>query len=551
MTVAILLRSLAALLLIVSARAETRLALVMGVGEYDGNFGLKRLPGISSDLQRMKTSLEGVGFRVTVVENPGLVEAEDAIEKFGAEVAQNNGTALFYFSGHGGEFEGKNYLIPKGARIGKARDVREQAVAAQRVLGRLEEAKNKTNIVFLDCCRNDLSKAATDSGMAAMNARGTFIGFATASEKVAAASTEGSPYTISLAKHIPLQGLSITDMHTRVTNEVEKMTGGEEGDGQTPFQYSGLRDVFYFVPGGNGYVPPPVAETKPAENNGKVPAPPPPPPVPVKDDTGIKSFFARWWDHQGSDEPSVWAADFTSPSDYCYGEGGRSSRAFITEDRRKLINRYSRRIYTLLEDPTFSVNGDTATLQIRFGYRYNGKKTTNGSARVTLGLTRTDDEWLIHSYRESVEKNAIREGDGDAGNNNNGGGGNPAGARAALGGFVQIWWTHQSSDNAATWAADFRSPCNYCYGEGRSTRKFIQQDRQKLLNSYDQRVLRPVIQPDVNLADDGTSATVRMIYSYAYSGTKNASGTATVNLSLSWDGSSWGITRYTEKTRRD
>ena len=197
------------------------------------------------------------------------------------------------------------------------------------------------------------------------------------------------------------------------------------------------------------------------------------------------------------------------------------------------------------------MNGDTATLQIRFGYRYNGKKTTNGSARVTLGLTRTDDEWLIHSYRESVEKNAIREGDGDAGNNNNGGGGNPAGARAALGGFVQSWWTHQSSDNAATWAADFRSPCNYCYGEGRSTRKFIQQDRQKLLNSYDQRVLRPVIQPDVNLSDDETSATVRMIYSYAYSGTKNASGTATVNLSLSWDGSSWGITRYTEKTRRD
>jgi len=538
-----------------TARGENRIALLMGVGAYDGNFGLKALPGISTDLQHMKAALERVGFRITVVENPALLEAEEAIEKFAEELAKSNGVALFYFSGHGGEFEGKNYLIPRGARIGKPRDVKEQAVAAHRVLGRMEEARNKTNIVFLDCCRNDMAKAASDSGMAAMNAKGTFIGFATASEKVSLASTAGSPYTISLAKHIPQQGLSITDMHTKVTREVEQMTGGEGDEGQTPFQYSGLRDVFYFVPA-NGYVPPPVAETRPARPNAAEPAPAPnPPPAVQKDDFGIKAFFSKWWDHQASDEASVWASDFTSPCDYSAPDRVKSaSRAYITDDRSKLLRRYYRRIYTLLEDPSFSIATDreTAKLNVRFGYRYDGVKRTEGSAHVILGLVKEDSAWRISSYVETVARGEIKPGGGqNADSGNHGGGGNAAGARAALGKFVESWWAHQTFDNAATWAGDFRNPCDYCYGEGRSSRKFIQQDRQKLLNRYTQRVIRPVIQPDVTLANDETTAAVRMVYTYAYSGAKNASGTATVNLSLNWDGSSWGITRYTEKTRRD
>jgi len=535
--------------LLLPALAESRVALVMGVGEYDGNFGLKRLPGIASDLQRMRQSLESVGFTVTVVSDPTLVEAEEAIEEFGECVAQNKGVALFYFSGHGGEFEGKNYLIPRGARIVKARDVKEQAVAAQRVLGRMEEAKNKTNIVFLDCCRNDLAKAATDSGMAAMNARGTFIGFATASEKVAQASTEGSPYTISLAKHIPLHGLSITDMHTKVTKEVEQMTGGEDEEGQTPFQYSGLSDVFYFVPS-DGYVPPPVASTRPsAPDTSKPPAERPQP----ADDSGLGAFIAKWWDHQGSDEASVWASDFTSPCDYCYADSGTASRTFITEDRRKLINRYSRRLYTLLEDPKVTLNGDTAFLSVKFEYRYNGKKTTQGRAQLDLGLVKLNGDWKISSYDEKVLKGAIRDGDESMPSAPAipSSSGDSAGARAAISAFVENWWDHQTSDSAAVWAADFRNSCDYCYGEGKSSRSFIQKDRQKLLNSYTRRTIRPVIQPEVNLTGNGTTATVRMIYEYEYSGTRSASGTATVNMNLSWDGSTWGITRYSEKTRRN
>jgi formylglycine-generating enzyme required for sulfatase activity len=253
---------------------EPRLALVMGVGDYSGP-QFHALPGIENDLHHMEAALKSTGFTVTVVTNPTVSEAEDAIENFGTKLkAQSGGVGLFYFSGHGGEFEGQNYLIPKGARIGNLRDIKQQAVAAQRVLNRMEDAGTRVNIVFLDCCRNDLTKGkgATDNGLAPMSAKGTFIGFATGSEKTSLAGTEGSPYTNFLARRLLTPGISISDMHTQVTADVEDYTKDNGADEQTPFQYSGLRSNFYFVPGqGGDGTPSPMARLDPIPPLSSVP----------------------------------------------------------------------------------------------------------------------------------------------------------------------------------------------------------------------------------------------------------------------------------------
>jgi hypothetical protein len=521
-----------------SARAAGRLALVIGVGDYDGKFGLSALPGIAHDVAKMKASLEAVGFTVTTLENPTLTQAEEAIDTFGQSLKANKGVGLFYFSGHGGEFEGKNYLIPKGARLTSARDIKEQGVAAQRILGRMEDAGNGTNILFLDCCRNTMTKAATDSGMAAMNAKGTFIGFATASEKTAAASTDGSPYTGSLSRFMLKKGVSITDMHTMVTRDVENVTREGGAEVQTPFQYSGLNDVFYFVPADA------AAPTVP-----DIPAAPPVPFVPPKVPTTnltVQKFFIGWWDHQSSDDASVWASDFRNPCDYCYSENGPATRAFIIQDRQKLINRYTRRLTRLVEAPTFTISedGKTANLFITFDYRFSGKKEASGRAKVTLGLSWDGSTWGITRYHEAVTRRAFDDTPPPAADS--------SGSKAALQGFVTRWWEHQSSDDPAVWAADFRNPCNYCYADsGKASRTFIMQDRQKLINRYTRRVLRLVEQPDVRLSQDGRTASMSVRFTYAYSGAKNASGTTTVSTDLSWDGSSWGITRYDEKLKRD
>ena len=270
-----LLRSCAALLLLAAGAgaAEKRIALVMGVWDYDSP-GLQDLPGIEDDVNRFSERIKQLGFEVTVAKNPGIKEAKAAVDAFGERLKEPDAVGLFYFSGHGGEFEGANYLIPKTAVIGASSDLDSEALNSKRLLNKMEASGAKVNLVFLDCCRNEFSKtksaASSPGGMAAMSARGTFIGFATASAKEANASSDGSIYTNALLNHMGERGLSITDMHTKVTGEVSRATE-ELGVPQTPFQYSGLSSLFYFVPPDQQAPPPPPP-----------PPPPRPPVVPVQ-----------------------------------------------------------------------------------------------------------------------------------------------------------------------------------------------------------------------------------------------------------------------------
>ena len=230
--------------------AQTRHALVMGVWDYtDPKF--PALPGIQDDVKKMSAKLKELGFEVTEVINPTLGQSKKAVDDFGDLLQTTKGVGLFYFSGHGCENDGNNFLIPKGTAISKRSDLDDEALPAQRVLLRMEESGAAINLVFLDCCRNALTKSAANGGLASMEPTGTFIGYATASAKVAGATDTGSAYTNVLLEKMSLPGISISDMHTQVTREVLKVT---EGD-QRPFQYSGLDDVFYFVPGRPGSMP--------------------------------------------------------------------------------------------------------------------------------------------------------------------------------------------------------------------------------------------------------------------------------------------------------
>lgn len=249
----------------------SRTALVMGAWNYsDPQFS--ELVGIEQDMDQMAAKLQELGFRVTVVKNPTLAQAKRAVDDFGAALKTHRGGGLFYFSGHGAEHEGKNYLIPIGTNIQTRRDLDDEALTANRVLGRMEESGAQVNLVFLDCCRNQMSKAGGGDGLAPMNAHGSLIGYATASGKFAFSTNEGSPYTKALLKHIGTPGISLTDMHTLVSAEVQQIST-ELGTDQRPGQYAELTGIFQLVPGSPGASP---AATTPARTMAQVPPQAPP-----------------------------------------------------------------------------------------------------------------------------------------------------------------------------------------------------------------------------------------------------------------------------------
>jgi hypothetical protein len=134
-------------------------------------------------------------------------------------------------------------------------------------------------------------------------------------------------------------------MHTKVTGEVEKVTA-ELGVKQTPFQYSGLNNLFYMVP--DGTTPPePLVPPNPNPNPVPVPVspdtPPEPPPAPPLAGKGAWLFpdssqrFLTQADVAGFSTDDLWRArnEIFARNGYIFSSG--KGRALV----RLLGNAYS------------------------------------------------------------------------------------------------------------------------------------------------------------------------------------------------------------------
>ena len=155
---------------------------------------------------------------------------------------------LFYFSGHGIQINGRNFIIPIGARVKGERDVEYESVDAGRVLGKMEDAGNRMNLVILDACRDNpfaRSFRSAASGLASLDAAsGTFIAYATAPGRTADDGTGANGlYTEQLMRYMKTPGLKVEDVFKRVRIDVEKSSGGK----QVPWESPSLKGDFYFA----------------------------------------------------------------------------------------------------------------------------------------------------------------------------------------------------------------------------------------------------------------------------------------------------------------
>ncbi len=231
--------TVALLTLILPANAERRVALVVGNAAY---VHATRLANPVNDAIDIAAKLEGLGFDVTRADDQTSDKFFDAVQSF-ANNLPGADIALFYYSGHGVQFEGTNYLVPIDTKIDGAFALKRKAVSAQDVVEQMERHA-KVSLVFLDACRNNtllrdleqslpaLSRSASNRGLGRMDPRGsnTLIVFATAPNDVAADGTgsRNSPFTAALLKHIGTPGVVVQEMLTDVTADVERATNGRQ-----------------------------------------------------------------------------------------------------------------------------------------------------------------------------------------------------------------------------------------------------------------------------------------------------------------------------------
>jgi uncharacterized caspase-like protein len=241
--------ALAAILSAPAARAEIRVALVVGNSNYRY---VTQLANPANDAKLIAKTLVSLGFKLTG-DGPQLnltkPQFDQAVQDFGNAI-QGADVALFYYAGHGVQVRGANFLVPVSANPTREVDVDFQMLDVNLVLRQMEYGRARLNLLILDACRNNpfggRGLRAVSTGLAQMQApEGTLISFATQPGNVAQDGTGGdSPFSKALAQTMRKPGLDIFRAFNEVGLVVARATGGEQ---QPWMSLSPIKGDFYFA----------------------------------------------------------------------------------------------------------------------------------------------------------------------------------------------------------------------------------------------------------------------------------------------------------------
>lgn len=219
-------------------------ALVIGQKSYKYAGALKNP---ANDAHDISDSLKNLGFVVKTYVDTDLASMNAAIDDWCLNLP-NFDVALFFYSGHGLEVDGINYLVPTDANLQAESDLSFSAFSANKLLARMEKATTRYTIMLLDACRSNpfskgWTKAPRSIGLSAMSGRGAFIGFASSPGTVASDGLgRNSPYTEAILKLIMTPNKSIDQIFTKVNQHVRQFSK----DTQIPYKNSSLSVDFCF-----------------------------------------------------------------------------------------------------------------------------------------------------------------------------------------------------------------------------------------------------------------------------------------------------------------
>lgn len=225
---------------------EKRAALVIGNGAYTN---VPRLNNPVNDVKDVVVALKVLGFEVIEGEDLDLAGMEESLQAFN-KILEGKDVALFYYSGHGVQVQGENFLIPVRERIESEITVRSRAMPLSQVLNTIRDANVSTALIFLDACRDNPFPGASRSGVRGLSIVSspkeieTLISYATEPGETASDGTgRNGIFTAAFLKNLSEPGLEISELMRRVRADVIEATNGN----QRPRTDIGLSKPFYFA----------------------------------------------------------------------------------------------------------------------------------------------------------------------------------------------------------------------------------------------------------------------------------------------------------------
>ena len=226
-------------------------ALVIGNSDYKNVGKLKNPTNDSIDI---KNALESIGFSVVYGENLGLKEFRSKLREF-YEKARNNDITLFYYAGHGLQYQNENYFVPIDADIKLESEISDETICFNRVESTFKEINSNLNIFILDSCRNNpfedtlnsfsgrninLSRGLTNTKIKTNTQ--TIIAYATEPDNIALDNEKerNGIFTKELLKYLK-KPIKIEDIFKRTKKGVRE----NSDNSQIPWTVFNIEDDFY------------------------------------------------------------------------------------------------------------------------------------------------------------------------------------------------------------------------------------------------------------------------------------------------------------------
>jgi hypothetical protein len=242
-----------------------RVALCIGIDDYPGN---QRLQNCVADAEDMRDCCEHqLGFHVArVLTNPKRRDILQALREL-REAMEDGSLVSFFFSGHGVEHEGVNYLLPLGMESTRVEDHEDQAVYLDLIINKFRKGTavdcNIVNVMLLDCCRENADTKTFKSTNGGDNASGFgksitkslrststnaefLVGLACdpGTQALANDDARNSRYTEALLKHLPVTGRQLEESMKEVSKDVYNKTQKR----QRPWTHNCLHQSVVLVP---------------------------------------------------------------------------------------------------------------------------------------------------------------------------------------------------------------------------------------------------------------------------------------------------------------
>ncbi|KAF0116687.1 MAG: peptidase C14 caspase catalytic subunit p20 [Rhodospirillaceae bacterium] len=239
------------------------MALVIGNNDYRH---IGRLDNAVADARAFKREMEGRGFQVVHRENADRSAMNAAVREFVGRLS-SDAVGVVYYSGHGVQIGGANYLLPTDLKVEKEGQVIDDAVELGRLLEMVSQTQARFTLAIVDACRDNLfrgsGRAIGGKGLASpvSNANGIMVVYSAGANQQALDRLDDSDrdpnglFMREFLKAMSLPGRTVQDVVNAVKMSVIEKAKAV-GHVQTPAIYDQSVGTFLFTPDPVATLPP-------------------------------------------------------------------------------------------------------------------------------------------------------------------------------------------------------------------------------------------------------------------------------------------------------